>query len=206
VVNFYPQAFSVRTRTPHLDDHILEAAARLFGTKRFHEVRMDDIARQAEVSKGTLYRYFEDKEQLYLALLERATRQLLTRVESDVASAHGGRRRLVAMVAAILDYFDAHPHLFDLIQRAEVRSQAGAAFPWQVFRDESLRLVQRVFEGARRQGELDVGDPHLAALMLFGGLQAVIRFGAMPRPENLAEQIVDTFLHGADRNGLQGPV
>ena len=51
---------------------MLAAAARLFGSQRFHEVRMEDIAAEAAVAKGTLYRYFADKEQLYRAMLVRS--------------------------------------------------------------------------------------------------------------------------------------
>ena len=66
----------MRTKTPVLPEKILTVAARLFATHRFHEARMEDIAAAAEVGKGTLYRYFKDKEELYLALLERTAEQL----------------------------------------------------------------------------------------------------------------------------------
>src|SRR5215472_7850945 len=71
----------LRTKTPLQADKMLDAAGRLFGAHRFHEVRMEDIAAEAEVGKGTIYRYFSDKEELFLALLERSSRQLLARLE-----------------------------------------------------------------------------------------------------------------------------
>ena len=58
----------MRAKSPEQVDRMLDAAARLFGAHRFHEVRMEDVAAAAEVGKGTLYRYFRDKEELYLAL------------------------------------------------------------------------------------------------------------------------------------------
>src|ERR671923_69581 len=76
----------VRTRTPQQADRILAAAARLFAGHRFHEARMEDIAALAEVGKGTLYRYFKDKEELYLALLERAAVGLRDRLHTALAS------------------------------------------------------------------------------------------------------------------------
>src|SRR6185503_1977906 len=99
-------------------EKVLDAAARLFGTQRFHEVRMEDIAAEAEVGKGTLYRYFNDKEELYLALLARASKQFLDRLEEAAGRGEGPRCRLKAVVAAIIAFFDEQPHLFDLIQRA----------------------------------------------------------------------------------------
>ncbi len=45
---------------------ILKAAEKIIKTKRFHEVKVEDIATEAGVGKGTIYRYFKDKEELYL--------------------------------------------------------------------------------------------------------------------------------------------
>src|SRR5262245_42579230 len=121
---------------------MLEVAARLFGSRRFHEVRMDDIAAEADISKGTLYRYFADKEELYLALLERAARELTDLCRERAAAGGGPRGQLVGMVGALVGYFDEHPNLFNLIQRAEARAERGGKFPWQRARDEILLLVK----------------------------------------------------------------
>src|SRR5437773_2112800 len=123
-------SFSVRTKTPLQSDKMLDAAARLFGTQRFHEVRMEDIAAEAGVGKGTLYRYFSDKDELYLALLKRSSGQFVGRLQEAVERAAGARARLEALVAAILGFFDGQPHLLDLIQRAEVARGLGPGFPW----------------------------------------------------------------------------
>ena len=187
----------MRTKTPQYSDRMLEAAGRLFGTRRFHEVRMDDVAAEAEVSKGTLYRYFRDKSEMYLALLARASRQFVSELQERSAAAHSARGRLIAMVDAIIEFFDSRPHLFDLIQRAEIRRELGEAFPWQEARDETLRLVQDSFEQGGAEGEFNVRRPELAALMLLGGLRAVIRFGPQSRPADLARDLVNDFLQGA---------
>jgi len=189
----------VRTKTLVQADKMLDAAARLFGSQRFHEVRMEDIAAEAEVGKGTLYRYFSDKEELYLALLDRASQHLLCRLREELGRVEGPRSQLEAVVAAIVAYFDEQPHLFDLIQRAEVLRSTGREFPWQKARDELLRLVLDLFEAGKRSGEFRVRDPEIAALMLLGGLRSITRFGTRPRPADLARRIVDNFLHGAAR-------
>jgi len=188
----------VRTKTPLQAEKMLEAAAALFGTQRFHEVRMEDIANEAEVGKGTLYRYFSDKEDLYVALLARASQQLLARLEEEMAPAVGARDRLEAFVRATVAFFDEQPHLFDLIQRAEVLRSAGQDFPWQQTRDEVIRRVRALFDEGKAQGDFSIRDPETAVLMLLGGLRSVIRFGKHPRPRNLAQRVVLGFLEGAD--------
>jgi AcrR family transcriptional regulator len=188
---------SVRMKTLDQADKILGAAMRLFGTHRFHEVRMEDIAAEAEVGKGTLYRYFADKEELYRAMLGRSSDCFLQRMEAIAAGDGSARQRLETLVGAIIEEFDAEPHLLDLIQRAEVLAGSGEAFPWQETRERMPQLVRGLFEEAAAEGSFGVRDPEINVLMLLGGIRAIIRFGNHPRPDDLAQRIVENFFDGA---------
>jgi AcrR family transcriptional regulator len=188
----------VRTKTPSQAEKILVAATRLFAMHRFHEVRMEDIAAAAEVGKGTLYRYFKDKEELHAALLDRAAEQMSQRLRECVGSGDP-RQRLEAILAAYLDHFAANPYLLDLIQRAEVLRRPNREFRWQQTREESFRLVERVLDEGRQSGAFDVEDPHVAGLFLLGGLRAVMRFDHSPHGPELPAKLVDLFLGGAAR-------
>lgn len=188
----------MRIKTSAQADKVLDAAARLFASQRFHEVRMEDIAEEAGVGKGTIYRYFRDKEELYNALLIQASEQFAAELRDAMAESGEPRAQLEAMVAAILHHFDSHPHLLDLIQRAEVLAGPGKEFPWQQTRMAMLKRVSDLFRSARQSGNFVIRDPDLAALMLLGGVRSVIRFGKQPRPRDLAARIVDGFLNGVD--------
>jgi len=188
----------LRTKTPLQADKMLDAAGRLFGAQRFHEVRMEDIAAEAEVGKGTIYRYFTDKEELFVALLERSSRQLVTLLEEEKKKGGSARVRLHAYIRARLEFFDERPHLFDLIQRAEVMSGPKKAFPWQKARDELFQQFADLFSEGNASGEFHIPDPDMAKLMMLGGMRSVIRFGARPRPRDLAAHLVECFLNGAD--------
>ena len=185
----------MRTKTPLQAEKMLEAAAALFGTQRFHEVRMEDIASAAGVGKGTIYRYFSDKEDLYLALLERASKQMHERLDRAVRNVKGSNARLRAVVSSIITFFNEQPHLLSLIQREEVLR--GPEFPWKKTRQEMLSLVTGLLEEGNVKGEIAARDPELMALLLLAGLRGVIRFGKRPRPRDLAQRIVDIFLKGA---------
>ena len=66
-----------------------------------------------------------------------------------------------------------------------------AELPSQQMRRDNNRLVESIFEEARRSGEFHVAEPWLAARLLLGGLRPIIRCGAKPRPPDLARRIVD---------------
>jgi AcrR family transcriptional regulator len=191
--------YPVRCKSPLQADKILAAAARLFATHRFHEARMEDIAAAAEVGKGTLYRYFRDKEELYLALLARAAEAILGKLHAAVQHPGSPREKLVAVVASLIGYFDEQPHLLDVIQHAEAMQKPGQEFPWQKTRSKTMATVRDLFESAHQEGDFAISDPDTAALMLLGGLRGVYRFGVRPRPSDLAERIVAGFLDGYDR-------
>ena len=199
----------MRTRSPGTRERIFDAAAGLFAVQRFHEVRMDDIAAEAGVSKGTLYRYFHDKEDLYYALIATASKQLLSEVEARTALAASPQAKLEGVLGAIIDFFDHEPYFFDLVQHVEALQSPNRKFPWAQTRKEFLARVTRLLEEGSAAGEFSVPDSPLCALMLLGSVRALIRFGKRPRPPQLARQIVETVLygasHGCSRTTPQGP-
>ena len=182
----------MRSKSAAQAEKILTAAAQLFATHRFHEARMDDIATLAEVGKGTLYRYFKDKEELYVALLQGASEGLQQRLQACRDATADPVEQLRAVVEAIIHYFDERPHLFDLIQHAEVMHKSEQDFPWLTTRRQILALVKELLQ----ESDYVIEDLELAALMLLGGLRGVLRFGQRPRPVQLAEKIVQGFLNG----------
>ena len=165
---------------------------------------MEDIATEANVCKGTLYRYFKDKEKLYMTLLERGADQMAERLR-EVDETLPPRAKLDAVVGAIIDYCDDHPHLLDLIQHAEVMQGPDADLPSQRMRHINVRIVETIFEEALRSGDFHIVDPGLAAWLLLGSLRPVIRWGERPRPTDLAQRIVDQFLYGAARPAIDSP-
>jgi TetR/AcrR family fatty acid metabolism transcriptional regulator len=188
----------VRTKTAGQADKILSAAERLFSVHRYHEVRMEDVATEAEVGKGTLYRYFRDKEELYVALLARASDDFMGKIEKVLGGDGSPRARLEAVVHAIIEQFDLRPNLLNLILRSEVMAEGGAAFPWQATRERMPLLLLDLFQEAEGVREFFVRDPDIMVMMLLGGIRAVIRFGEQPRPSGLAHRIVENFLRGVD--------
>lgn len=67
-------------------DRLLDAALSVFSKRGYHEATMEEIAQIAGVGKGTLYRYFKSKEELYHALLEARLKELDDEIQSIIRS------------------------------------------------------------------------------------------------------------------------
>lgn len=84
---------------------LLELGLRLFGTRSYDEVAIDDIAAEAGVSKGLLYHYFGSKRAFYVATVQHAAQTLL---DSLMAADRGlpGPERARAGITAYIDFVD----------------------------------------------------------------------------------------------------
>ena len=89
---------------------IIVAAKRVFSEKGFSKSTMEDIAREAELSPGTLYLYFKNKDELYASLSLRILQYLNIRLEdvkkeTDVDL----RKKIVAIKEALYDVYQFDP-------------------------------------------------------------------------------------------------
>ncbi|HBF50938.1 MAG TPA: TetR family transcriptional regulator [Massilia sp.] len=83
---------------------LLAAAIELFVERGFAATRLEDVARRAGVSKGTLYLYFENKEELFKAVVRTSIVPVIGEAESSVAEFDGHSAELLRKV--MLDWWD----------------------------------------------------------------------------------------------------
>lgn len=89
---------------------IIVAAKRVFCEKGFNRATMEDIAKEAELSPGTLYLYFKNKDELYASLSLRILQYLIIRLEHVNGNAElDARGRVDALVEAMFDVYDFDP-------------------------------------------------------------------------------------------------
>ena len=108
----------IRRRLPVAErrELIVEAAGRLFGERGYDGTRLDDIAAAAGVTKPILYRHFDSKRDLYLALLHATGRTFRA---SSMRSRRWGRRRsaFASVVEVWLTYVEEHAYAWRMLFR-----------------------------------------------------------------------------------------
>ena len=128
-----------RARTHDKEETILEAAARVFSGKPFHEVLIDDVAAEAGVGKGTIYRYFETKEDLFFAAILHSFDELSAALGESLAHETSPRRRLERIAREVLSFSWERRELFSLLLSDERR-----------FRGIDARIGAELFRGMIR--------------------------------------------------------
>ena len=158
----------------------------MFATRPFHRVRLDDIAAAAGVGKGTLYVYFDSKEDLYFSLIYDAfatvVDQLRGRIEKPDASPI---ELLRAVVRGLVAFAFRHPHFFELMRT--VGTVKGHSKPsWDAKRRELWSLIERTIRRGVRAGLIADPHPQLTAPCIPGLVRSVMLFG----PRGLDEKTV----------------
>lgn len=177
-------------------DAILDAAAELFASRQFHEVRLDDIAASAHVGKGTLYLYWRSKEDVYLAIIRRGFAAVLHRIRDHPASSQADAwQSLEAIVEALVEFAFKYPGVYR-IMRSGILTPEDA----DIQRVRGL-LVEKIVEALQRgiaSGVLEDESPELTAQYVL----SFVRGAVLYPPEGLTPEILRHHMMRLLRRGL----
>jgi len=130
---------------------IMVAAKRVFTEKGFNRTTMEDIAREAELSPGTLYLYFKNKDELYASLSLRVLQYLLIRLEHVSEDTRAPSERLELLSEALFDVYEFDPltviNMFHL-QSSETLNNLSEEFLAEIMdlSRKALSMIARIFK------------------------------------------------------------
>jgi AcrR family transcriptional regulator len=111
--------------TAKRQDEILDAAIPIFARYGFRNTDVDRVASAIGVGKGTIYRYFPSKRELFLKAVDRGIRRLYERVDCAVEVTSDVMKQMESTVQTYLTFFDDHPEVVELViqERAEFKDR-----------------------------------------------------------------------------------
>jgi len=150
-------------------EHLLDAAAELFLQRGYANTRMQDIAESAQMSRSSLYYYFDNKEQVLLALTEGDVRVATGTLEAlldDTSISWADKLR--GWIEGNIREKLAGRARFRLVDRIQGDLPAEYREIFRKQRRKILDLVTTVVEGGVRAGEFRVTDPKITAFAVIG--------------------------------------
>ncbi len=163
-----------RVKTASKEKEILDAAARVFGQRPFHEVLIDDIASGAGIGKGTIYRYFETKDELYHAAILHGLDRIAAALEKSLSEDSSPTRRLERIALEILGFFWDRRYLLPFFQRDE--RHALRQDELLARRAPILRLVQETILSGIERREFRGIDAWIGAELFLGMIRSATLF------------------------------
>ena len=138
---------------------IINAAEKVFFSKGFDQSTMDDIAMEAELSKGTLYLYFQSKDEVHFAIMERGMKFLMDLMEHQLQGDKNGRETLRDLGLALVEFSNRYPDYFDaliLFQASDLEQQRINERKLKAFMEErnSLTLLNETIVRGMKDGSI----------------------------------------------------
>jgi|GEM_PF-522794 len=181
-------------------EEILDAAAKLFAERGFAEADVDSLAALLEVGKGTIYRYFPSKRELFLAAVDRGMQRLGEEINARAAEVSDPLERIETAIRVFLCWFDAHPEMVELFiqERAQFKDREKSTYfahheansgPWHAL------YRQLVADGRVRDLPM-ADDQNVVNDLLYGTILANHATGRKTPPEVQAQHIIDVIYQG----------
>jgi TetR/AcrR family transcriptional repressor of uid operon len=148
------------------EDKVVFAARKLFAERGFHQTAMADLAKEAEVSVGAIYRVFPSKQDIIRAIIQADTARLLVELTSDVCRIRKGE----ASIGAVLE---------EMIVRCSV--EKDSALIHEVLAEghrnpevaEAVRAINLQYRAIFREMAL-VANPDLSEPELYGAEELLL--------------------------------
>jgi AcrR family transcriptional regulator len=165
---------------------IIVAAKRVFTEKGFNRATMEDIAKEAELSPGTLYLYFKNKEELYASLSLRILQYLHIRVQHVNSEQGEPALKLKALIEAMYDVYAFDPliliNMFHL-QSSETLKNLSPELLEQIedLSRQSIGAISAIFEEGIDKGVFVDRHPTALADIFWALFSGVILWNTSKR-------------------------
>lgn len=188
---------------------ILCVAMRVFARDGFQRTDLQRVADELGVGKGTVYRYFETKEALFLAAVDRAMQKMRAALDAAVDPASDPLDQIAAAVRAYLEFFETHPDYVELIiqERAAFRERKKPTY--FVNREANAGRWRAIYERLMDEGRMRRMPAERITEVLgdlaYGTMFTNYFVGRSGRAREQAQAILDIIFHGILAPGAAGP-
>ena len=185
-------------------DAILDTSAKLFSQQGYKEVSIRDIAQACGMTNAALYYHFKNKEDLFLAMLERDHEQTLVALRAAANGPGDLRADLKQLVACYAEVTCQRRQSFQTLWRdlRNVEDVRGQKLFGEM-RSSFLRPLEERLAQAQADGEIQSGDSRFYARLLHGVIIALTHEGKPDKPRKASahevEAAVAVFLNGVEK-------
>lgn len=192
------RADSVAAHRTLMRTQLLDAFAELLREVGYADATLADVAARAGMARNTIYNYFDDKEALLMALIDRSVEQFVAEVRAAVDACPDAPRQLEAFIRLQMAQFRNEPAAGSGAGMVD-SSMLGAGGQGELLHHfRPLHdLLREIIESGVADGTLRAVDPQRSVMMVFAVLRAErVPVGSGDRdPAQAADEVADFVLH-----------
>lgn len=185
-----------------LDKHeaVLGCAIKRFARHGFRSTDVQDIADDARVGKGSVYRYFGNKEDLFRATVHAAMQKLEKHYYSAIAEISDIYELIRVGGMAYAEFYEHNPELVEIIIQERAEFRGAVPDTHLMYRERNRKPFEKLLRQAMTEGkvrQLDVRETVTAlANLLYGTVVTGCLEGATSDIKKSAEHALELFIEG----------
>lgn len=179
-------------------ERILDGAVELMEEHGFEKTTMDDIAARADISKGSLYLYFKDKDTLFLAVKKRGLNTIINNFMSFIHRDEEGAIILKKMILSFIEFTTTHQSFTRAMIRYEQqiddsKEENIIAKECDELTTEIFMLIVRVLQIGKQDGSIKIDMPSKLLAMIIGlQMNGILQF-VLKGTEQKGQTILNEF-------------
>jgi AcrR family transcriptional regulator len=194
----------IRTPRPALrakrQEEILDAAAKLFAKHGFAETDTQLLADNLGVGKGTLYRYFPSKEDLFLAATDRVMSKLRAEIDNGIAAIVDPLDQVKTAVRICLAFYAEHPEFVELLMQERAQFKDRKKPTYFEHRETHVERWKAFYRSLIADGRIrNIPVERITDVMthlIYGTMFTNYFIGRREPPEKQARDILDVVFNG----------
>jgi len=164
----------IEARIEQRKNQILDAATIVFSEKGYNRANTDEIARKAGLGKGTLYRYFKDKKDIFFSVVDRGLDRLKGNMLKEVENIENPLKRIECAIRTYLSFFEENSDFAGMLIHEQSSFRQRIAKRYFEHYYGNVDRVKKTFKAAIAQGLIKNIDIEAAISVLTSMLNGLI--------------------------------
>src|SRR5947209_7046514 len=181
-------------------EQILETAAKLFAKHGYADADTQLLAEELGVGKGTIYRYFPSKQDVFLAAADRVMRMLSAQVDASVQGIEDPLDRIAAAIRSYLGFFAEHPEYVELLMQERAQFKDRKKPTYFAHRERNIERWHDLYRSLIAEGRVrDMPVERITNVisdLLYGTIFTNFFAGRRQPHVGQAREITDVFFQG----------
>jgi AcrR family transcriptional regulator len=180
---------------------ILRTAAQAFALFGYKGTTMEQIAKMANVGKGTLYTIFSSKEALFDEVIDRTIMKVIRVAQNAISPERSFQDNMLAMMDEIMNLRKKSKLLNKLLQEVRFAGTPAVLRAQKRYEEEMERFLEQLLQEALQKGEIVPCDPKIVSYAMVRLYVALtLEWNRTRQP--LEKEVVKHYIHLLLLNGL----
>ena len=163
----------IEARIEQRKNQILDAASLIFSKEGFVKANTDEIAKAANLGKGTIYRYFKNKRDLFLSVVDRGLNKLKDAILTEVEKTDDPLKKIESAIKTYLSFFEKNSNLIGILIHEQSSFQKRIAKRYFEHYYGNVDRIKQTFRTGIEQGlikDMDIDSLISVYVSILNGL------------------------------------